>query len=555
MKASDFFKFPASLEAFAGHFPADLPPWEWLKRIAPALAAWRFEAARPVPPGVHLTGPVYLHPSVKLPPYAIITGPAWIGPETDIRPGAQIRGNVIAGARCVLGNASEYKNCLLLDGVETAHYNYVGDSILGNRAHLGAGGHLLQPAARPGKRGGAGSGRELRDRPAQVRGHRRRRGGGRVQRRAQPGRDPGDALPRDAHPGLRRLPAGRHDRQGAADHLADQAPPMSIRTLTGIQPTGTLHLGNYFGAMRPAIDAQARGDCFYFIADYHSMTSLFDAAERRGNTLGVALDWLACGLDPAKSVFWRQSDVPEVTELAWILGTLTPKGMLERATSYKDKVAKGIAPNFGLFAYPVLMAADILLYDVNVVPVGKDQKQHLEMARDIAIKFNQTYGETLIVPEPMIREETAAVPGLDGLKMSKSYGNTIEIFGDEKALRKRKNHGDRDGQPHAAGTEARRGEEPRLAAPQALCGPGRRGRHGGPPAGGRVGLRRPEKGPLSALLGLFCTGPDPARRAGRGSGAAGADPPGGRGSRPGGGWAGPPAGPAGLRAVTGAEAP
>jgi len=140
MKASDFFQLPASLEPFAAHFPADLPPWEWLKRIGQALAGWHFDAAPPmVPAGVHLTGPVYLHPSVKLPPYAIITGPAWIGPETDIRPGAQIRGNVIAGARCVLGNASEYKNCLLLDQVETAHYNYVGDSILGNRAHLGAG--------------------------------------------------------------------------------------------------------------------------------------------------------------------------------------------------------------------------------------------------------------------------------------------------------------------------------------------------------------------------------------------------------------------------------
>jgi len=210
-----------------------------------------------------------------------------------------------------------------------------------------------------------------------------------------------------------------------------------MRTLTGIQPTGTLHLGNYFGAMRPAIEAQSRGECFYFIADYHSMTALFDPAARRKNTLGVALDWLACGLDPAKSVLWRQSDVPEVTELSWILGTLVPKGMLERATSYKDKVAKGIAPNFGLFAYPVLMAADILLYDVNVVPVGRDQKQHLEMARDMAVKFNVTYGETLVVPEPQIREDTAAVPGLDGQKMSKSYGNTIELFGDEKVLRKK----------------------------------------------------------------------------------------------------------------------
>ncbi len=210
-----------------------------------------------------------------------------------------------------------------------------------------------------------------------------------------------------------------------------------MRTLTGIQPTGTLHIGNYFGAMRPAIEAQDRGECFYFIADYHSMTALFDPAERRRNTFNVALDWLACGLDPEKAVFWRQSDVPEVVELTWILGTLTPMGLLERATSYKDKLANGIAANFGLFAYPVLMAADILLYDTNLVPVGGDQKQHLEITRDIAVKFNQAYGETLVVPDAQIRREAAVVPGLDGQKMSKSYGNTLEIFGDEKALRKR----------------------------------------------------------------------------------------------------------------------
>jgi tryptophanyl-tRNA synthetase len=210
-----------------------------------------------------------------------------------------------------------------------------------------------------------------------------------------------------------------------------------MRTLTGIQPSGTLHLGNYLGAMRPAIEAQARGECFYFIADYHSMTSLTDAVERRRNTRDVALDWLACGLDPKHSVFWRQSDVPEVTELMWMLGTLTPMGLLERATSYKDKIAKGIAANFGLFAYPVLMAADILLFDTNVVPVGKDQKQHVEMTRDMAIKFNQAYGDTFVIPEPDIREELAVVPGLDGQKMSKSYGNTIELFGDEKATRKK----------------------------------------------------------------------------------------------------------------------
>jgi len=210
-----------------------------------------------------------------------------------------------------------------------------------------------------------------------------------------------------------------------------------MRTLTGIQPSGTLHLGNYLGAMRPAIEAQAKGECFYFIADYHSMTSLTDAAERRRHTLDVALDWLACGLDPQHSVLWRQSDVPEVTELTWIIGTLAPMGLLERSHSYKDKIAKGIPANFGLFAYPVLMAADILLFETNVVPVGKDQKQHLEVTRDIAIKFNQTYGETFVVPEPDIREALAVVPGLDGQKMSKSYGNTIDLFGDEKVTRKK----------------------------------------------------------------------------------------------------------------------
>ena len=210
-----------------------------------------------------------------------------------------------------------------------------------------------------------------------------------------------------------------------------------MRTLTGITPSGTLHVGNYFGAMRPAIEAQAHGDCYYFIADYHSMTSVTDPAQRRANTRGIAVDWLACGLDPARSVFWRQSDVPEVCELTWLLGSVTPMGLLERAHSYKDKTAKGISANFGLFAYPVLMAADILLYDTNAVPVGQDQKQHLEMTRDIAIKFNQTYGETFVVPEPVIRDDVANVPGLDGQKMSKSYGNTLEIFGDEKALRRK----------------------------------------------------------------------------------------------------------------------
>src|SRR5437870_6229119 len=167
------------------------------------------------------------------------------------------------------------------------------------------------------------------------------------------------------------------------------------------------------------------------------MTSLFDAKERRQNTLEVALDFLACGLDPTKSVFFRQSDVPEVTELAWMLTTLTPMGLLERCTSYKDKVSKGVSANHGLFAYPVLMAADILIYDSNIVPVGRDQKQHLEVTRDIAIKWNNEYGQTFVVPEPQIREDVAEVSGIDGQKMSNSYGNTIEIFGDEKAVRKK----------------------------------------------------------------------------------------------------------------------
>jgi tryptophanyl-tRNA synthetase len=209
-----------------------------------------------------------------------------------------------------------------------------------------------------------------------------------------------------------------------------------MRILSGIQPSGALHLGNYFGMMKPAIELQDKGEAYYFIADYHSMTSLFDPEQRRKNTMDVALDFLACGLDPKRSVFFRQSDVPEVTELTWMLGTLTPMGLLERCTSYKDKVVKGISANFGLFAYPVLMASDILIYDSNVVPVGQDQKQHVEVTRDIAIKFNEQYGETFVIPEPQIRAEVAKVPGIDGEKMSKSYGNTIDIFGEEKAQRK-----------------------------------------------------------------------------------------------------------------------
>ncbi len=210
-----------------------------------------------------------------------------------------------------------------------------------------------------------------------------------------------------------------------------------MRILSGIQPSGTLHLGNYFGMMKPAIELQTQGEAYYFIADFHSMTSLFEAAQRRRHSIEVALDFLACGLDPKQAVFFRQSDVPEVTELTWILSTVTPMGLLERCHSYKDKLAKGIAPSHGLFSYPVLMAADILAYDSNVVPVGRDQKQHVEVTRDIAIKFNLLYGDTFVVPEPRIQDAVAVVPGTDGQKMSKSYGNTIELFGEEKATRKR----------------------------------------------------------------------------------------------------------------------
>ncbi|MCH2379112.1 MAG: tryptophan--tRNA ligase, partial [Pedosphaera sp.] len=210
-----------------------------------------------------------------------------------------------------------------------------------------------------------------------------------------------------------------------------------MRILSGIQPSGALHIGNYFGMMEPAIELQEQGEAFYFIADYHSLTSITDAEARRKHSLDVALDFLACGLDPAKSVFFRQSDVPEVTELTWLLGSVTPMGLLERCHSYKDKQAKGIAANFGLFAYPVLMAADILIYDSNIVPVGRDQKQHVEVTRDIAVKFNLAYGETFVLPKPQIRDDVAVIRGTDSQKMSKSYDNTIEIFGDEKPLRKK----------------------------------------------------------------------------------------------------------------------
>ena len=210
-----------------------------------------------------------------------------------------------------------------------------------------------------------------------------------------------------------------------------------MRILTGLQPSGKLHVGNYFGAMEPAVRLQEEGEAFYFIADYHAMTSSRDAAALRENVRELAIDFLACGLDPSRAVFFRQSAVPEVNELAWILSTVCPMGLLEKCHSYKDKLASGISPNHALFAYPALMAADILLYDSNKVPVGKDQKQHVEVTRDLAVKLNEAYGEgTVILPEPIIREDTALVIGLDGQKMSKSYHNTLPIFGDEKQLKK-----------------------------------------------------------------------------------------------------------------------
>jgi len=206
--------------------------------------------------------------------------------------------------------------------------------------------------------------------------------------------------------------------------------------LTGIQPSGALHLGNYFGAMLPALQMQELGQAVYFIADYHALTSVSDAAALRRHTFDAAAAFLSCGLDPQKTILFRQSDVPQVHELAWLLSVVTPMGLLERATSYKDKVAQGAETTHGLFAYPVLMAADILLYGSDLVPVGKDQKQHLEMARDIAQKFNDRFGPVFKLPEPAIREATAVVPGTDGRKMSKSYGNTIPLFGEEKAIKK-----------------------------------------------------------------------------------------------------------------------
>lgn len=210
-----------------------------------------------------------------------------------------------------------------------------------------------------------------------------------------------------------------------------------MRVLSGIQPSGKLHIGNFFGAMRQHLQLQAEHSGFYFIADYHALTSNPNPTEVFENSLDVAMDYIALGLDTQKTVFWRQSDVPEVTELTWLLSCVTPMGLLQRCTSYKDKIAQGLSPNHGLFAYPVLQAADILIYNSNLVPVGADQKQHIEVTRDIAGRFNNTYGEVFTIPEEHIIESVAIVPGVDGRKMSKSYGNTIGIFEPQNSVRKK----------------------------------------------------------------------------------------------------------------------
>jgi tryptophanyl-tRNA synthetase len=222
------------------------------------------------------------------------------------------------------------------------------------------------------------------------------------------------------------------------DIIEDEKMTKGKTILSGIQPSGKLHIGNYFGAMRQHIQMQEEGDAFYFLANYHSLTSLSDGDLLKQYTTDVVLDYLALGLDPDKCTFFAQSDVPQTTELAWILGTLTPVSMMEKGVSYKDKIANGLSPNIGLFTYPILQAADILIYHSDLVPVGEDQKQNIEISRDLAGKLNRAYDEELLkIPEEYIVKSVATVPGIDGRKMSKSYGNTINIFTEGKALKKR----------------------------------------------------------------------------------------------------------------------
>lgn len=210
----------------------------------------------------------------------------------------------------------------------------------------------------------------------------------------------------------------------------------NMRIISGIQSSGELHLGRYFGAVKQFLELQATSECFFFIADYHALTSVREPDVLSRNTQQIALAYVALGLDPQRAAIFRQSDVPQVCELSWLLSTVTPMGLLQRCHSYKDKIANGVAPDHGLFAYPVLMAADILLYGADVVPVGQDQKQHVEVTRDIAIKFNQIYGDVLSIPEPRHHAAATKVPGTDGRKMSSSYGNLVKVFESEKKVRK-----------------------------------------------------------------------------------------------------------------------
>ncbi len=227
------------------------------------------------------------------------------------------------------------------------------------------------------------------------------------------------------------------ENNGLVDVKA-QKEGLVVRVLSGMQPSGKLHIGNFFGAMKQHLQLQAENEAFYFIADYHALTNNPNPTELKQNCLDITMDYLALGLDAEKTVFWRQSDVPEVAEFAWILSTVTPMGLLQRCTSYKDKLASGASPNHGLFAYPVLQAADILIFKSELVPVGADQKQHVEVTRDIAGYFNNIYKTDLLVkPKDYILDSVAVVPGVDGKKMSKSYKNTIEIFEDEKIVKKK----------------------------------------------------------------------------------------------------------------------
>ena len=286
-----------------------------------------------------------------------------------------------------------------------------------------------------------------------------------------------------------------------------------MRVLSGVQPSGNLHIGNYLGAIRQFLSLQEdpANECFYFLADLHAMTTVQDGEELRRNSLTLATDFLALGLDPERSVLYRQSDLPEIAELAWMLSVVTPMGLLQRAHSYKDKVAKGIAASHGLFAYPVLMAADILIVRSDRVPVGKDQKQHLEITRDIATAFNEAYREPVLkLPEALILPEVALVPGIDGQKMSKSYGNTLDIFAPEKELRKRVMSVVTDSTPVEA-PKPTDGQHPLRAAQAVHPGGGVAG-HRARLHRGRHRLWRAQEAPVRALDGHLPRGARAPRR-------------------------------------------